>query len=109
MAEDAATLRQELGGGLFLSSMMGITDGAFCARTLKGKHGIAMVQTGAYLAEPTATDEDQGADARCFLPPDPEACVAWPDKWADPPLILPIPRVELNRCTFCDISKIQCS
>ena len=70
-------LKQQLKGGLFVSSMMGVTDGAFCARTLKGRHGLAMVQTGAYLAEPTATDEDKGASARCFLPPDPEACAAF--------------------------------
>jgi tRNA-dihydrouridine synthase len=71
------TLAHQLRGGLFVSSMMGVTDGAFCARTLAGKHRTAMVQTGAYLAEPTATDEDKGSDARCFLPPDPEACAAW--------------------------------
>jgi tRNA-dihydrouridine synthase len=70
-------LEQQLKGRLFLSSMMGVTDGAFCARTLKGDHRTAMVQTGAYLAEPTATDEDKGADGRCFLPPDPDACAAW--------------------------------
>ena len=60
------TLEQQLKGGFFLSSMMGITDGAFCARTLEGDHRTAMVQTGAYLAEPSATAEDKGADARCF-------------------------------------------
>jgi tRNA-dihydrouridine synthase len=71
------TPKQQLQGGLFLSSMMGVTDGVFCARTLEGRHGLAMVQTGAYLAEPTATAEDKGADARCFLPPDPKACAAF--------------------------------
>jgi tRNA-dihydrouridine synthase len=70
-------LKQQLEGGLFLSSMMGVTDGPFCARTLQGKHGTAMVQTGAYLAEPTATPEDKGADERCFLPPDREDCAAF--------------------------------
>jgi tRNA-dihydrouridine synthase len=71
------TLKQQLQGGLFVSSMMGVTDGAFCARTLKGRHGVAMVQTGAYLAEPTATPEDKGALARSYLPPDGEACAAF--------------------------------
>jgi len=70
-------LKRQLQGGLFVSSMMGITDGAFCARTLTGKHGVSMVQTGAYLAEPTATAEDKGAHTRCFLPPNSEACSAW--------------------------------
>jgi tRNA-dihydrouridine synthase len=70
-------LAKQLRGGLFVSSMMGVTDGAFCARTLKGKHRTAMVQTGAYLAEPTATDEDKGPHARCFLPSDLKACAAW--------------------------------
>ena len=64
------TLKQQLQGGLFLSSMMGVTDGAFCAKTLHGAHGVKMVQTGAYLAEPSATAEDKGPHARCFLPPD---------------------------------------
>jgi tRNA-dihydrouridine synthase len=70
-------LRKALKGGLFLSSMMGVTDGPFCARALQGQHGVAMVQTGAYLAEPTATAEDKGAHARCFLPPGAEACAAY--------------------------------
>ena len=71
------TLVQQLKGGFFLSSMMGITDGAFCAQTLEGDHNTAMVQTGAYLAEPSATAEDKGADARCFLPVGAEACTAF--------------------------------
>jgi tRNA-dihydrouridine synthase/flavodoxin len=70
-------LKGQLKGGVFLSSMMGVTDGAFCARTLQGKHGVAMVQTGAYLAEPTATDEDKGAHGRSFLPAGAEACAAF--------------------------------
>jgi tRNA-dihydrouridine synthase len=78
------TLKQELQGGLFVSSMMGVTDGAFCARTLRGDHGAArgkhctaMVQTGAYLAEPTATPEEKGALGRSYLPSDSEACAAF--------------------------------
>jgi tRNA-dihydrouridine synthase len=73
-------LQKRLQGGLFVSSMMGITDGAWCARTLEGDHGCAMVQTGAYLAEPTATAKDIGRDARSFLPADVEA---WVDFLAD--------------------------
>ena len=62
-------LKQQLQGGLFVSSMMGVTDGAFCARTLRGqaKPGPAMVQTGAYLAEPTATAEEIRADIEALL------------------------------------------
>jgi tRNA-dihydrouridine synthase len=68
-------LLQKLKGGLFVSSMMGVTDGAFCARALQGDHGCAMVQTGAYLAEPTATAEDIGSQGSSFLPADRGACV----------------------------------
>lgn len=39
---------------LFLSSMMGVTDGFFCAER---SEGCAMVQIGAYLAEPPAYPE----------------------------------------------------
>jgi len=42
-------IRQCLQGKLFLSSMMEVTDGSFCAQ--RGR-GCAMVQIGAYLAEP---------------------------------------------------------
>jgi len=70
-----AGLHDRLQGGFFLSSMMGVTDGAFCARTLQGDHGTAMVQTGAYLAEPTASAEDIGPHASSFLPADPGACL----------------------------------
>ncbi len=42
-------LRGKLKGSLFLSSMMGITNGKFCAERCVG---TAMVQLGAYLAEP---------------------------------------------------------
>jgi tRNA-dihydrouridine synthase len=60
-------------GKLFLSSMMGITDGAWCATR---STGCSMVQLGAYLAEPEATAEEMGRDAASFLPADPEACVS---------------------------------
>ena len=39
---------------LFLSSMMGVTDGFFCSER---SEGCAMVQIGAYLAEPAAYPE----------------------------------------------------
>jgi tRNA-dihydrouridine synthase len=71
------TLSRQLKGGFFVSSMMGVTDGAFCARTLEGDHRTAMVQTGAYLAEPTATAEDKGALRRSYLPSGAEACAAF--------------------------------
>jgi len=44
-------LREKLRGRLFLSSMMNVTDGSFCAER---SEGCAMVQIGAYLAEPPA-------------------------------------------------------
>ena len=48
-------LQKRLKGGFFVSSMMGVTDGAFCARVLgtrqQGAPPCAMVQTGAYLGE----------------------------------------------------------
>ncbi len=44
-------LYKKLKGGLFLSSMACVTDGKFCAQ--RGA-GCAMVQLGAYLAEPPA-------------------------------------------------------
>ncbi len=64
-------------GKLFLSSMMGITDGAFCASR---SAGCAMVQLGAYLAEPGATAGEMGRDAASFLPADPEACTSFLSK-----------------------------
>lgn len=48
---DRGSLQDRLRGGLFLSSMMGVTDGRFCAE--RG-FGAVMVQLGAYLAEPPA-------------------------------------------------------
>ncbi|MCW3991732.1 MAG: hypothetical protein NWE79_03420 [Candidatus Bathyarchaeota archaeon] len=62
-------LRDELRGGLFLSSMMGVTDGSFCSER---REGCAMIQLGAYLAEPPAHGRE-----RYFLPPDPEECEAF--------------------------------
>jgi len=49
MGEKAREIRQNLEKKLFLSSMMGITDGSFCRER---REGCAMVQIGAYLAEP---------------------------------------------------------
>jgi tRNA-dihydrouridine synthase len=71
MSDNAADLRQRLENSLFLSSMMGVTDGAWCAQA---SQGCAMVQLGAYLAEPTATNKEIGRDARSFLPADDQAC-----------------------------------
>ncbi len=67
-------LQARLRGGLFLSSMMDITDGAFCASR---SAGCAMVQLGAYLAEPTAGPREKGSSARSFLPPDPAEAAAF--------------------------------
>jgi len=61
----------ELRNGFFLSSMMGITDGDFCSQR---SEGCVMVQLGAYRAEPAASAEAKGPDARSFLPDDPQAC-----------------------------------
>ena len=74
MVKRADALRQELGGGLFLSSMMGITDGAFCAQR---SGGCAMVQLGAYLAEPAATAAEIGRDGDSFLSADTAAWTAF--------------------------------
>lgn len=46
--------QEGLGKKLFLSSMMGVTDGPFCSER---SDGCAMVQIGAYLAEPPAYPE----------------------------------------------------
>jgi len=61
------SLHERLKGGLFLSSMMGHTDGSFCAE--RGE-GCAVVQIGAYLAEPPAYGR-----AGYFLPPNREDCI----------------------------------
>lgn len=60
-------LRQSLQKKLFLSSMMGIANGPFCAERAKG---CAMVQMGAYLAEPPAYKM-----RKCVLPPGEEECI----------------------------------
>lgn len=52
---------------LFLSSMMGVTDGRFCARAGKGAE---LVQLGAYLAEPGMYGKEDGV-----LPDDRASCV----------------------------------
>ena len=62
-------LRVKLRGGLFLSSMMGVTDGKFCAE--RGQ-GCAMVQLGAYLAEPPEYGKEDW-----FLPPYSAECTAF--------------------------------
>ena len=56
---------------LFLSSMMGITNGRYCSQR---STGCAMVQLGAYLAEPTATKQEKGNQHQAFLPKDWEQC-----------------------------------
>lgn len=66
MTSRFTNLRDELKGEFFLSSMMNVTDGAFCSQ--RGK-GCAMVQLGAYLAEPPAYGKEP-----YFLPADPERC-----------------------------------
>jgi tRNA-dihydrouridine synthase len=71
MGNGLAELYGKLRKGFFLSSMMGLTDGLYCAQRSKG---CAMVQLGAYLAEPTATAEDMGSNASSYLPVDPGAC-----------------------------------
>ena len=55
----------------FLSSMMGITDGVFCAER---SAGCSMVQLGAYLAEPTASNGDMANQSSSFLPASWDAC-----------------------------------
>ena len=74
MNQGYADLVAKLRNGLFLSSMMGITDGAYCAQRSKG---CAMVQLGAYLAEPTASTEERGGYVRSFLPADAQSCTAF--------------------------------
>jgi len=60
-------LRKSLRKKLFLSSMMGMANGSFCSERAKG---CAMVQMGAYLAEPPAYKT-----RKCVLPPDKEECI----------------------------------
>ncbi|MEM2739516.1 MAG: hypothetical protein QXQ29_01780 [Candidatus Bathyarchaeia archaeon] len=65
-----SSLRGKLRGGFFVSSMGGVTDGAFCAS--RGR-GCIMVQLGAYLAEPPAYG--LGIHRLPVLPPDRDGCV----------------------------------
>jgi tRNA-dihydrouridine synthase len=60
-------LYDRLRGRLFLSSMMGTTDGRFCGER---SGGCAMVQLGAYLAEPPAYDK-----VPLVLPPNRIDCI----------------------------------
>lgn len=61
------TLYDRLERGLFLSSMMAITDGSFCSER---SEGCIMVQLGAYLAEPPAY-----GTRKYFLPSASEECI----------------------------------
>ncbi len=58
---------ESLGKKLFLSSMVGVTDGSFCSER---SDGCAMVQIGAYLAEPPAYPE-----IKWVLPADQKECI----------------------------------
>jgi len=60
-------LRRKLRRGLFLSSMMNVTIGKFCAERSRG---CSMVQLGAYLAEPPAYGREPW-----ILPPTRKDCV----------------------------------
>ena len=60
-------LRESLRGKLFLSSMMNVTNGAFCGER---SEGCALVQIGAYLAEPPAYGKYASV-----LPPDRAKCI----------------------------------
>lgn len=62
-------LRSKLRGRLFLSSMMGITNGDFCSE--RGI-GTAMVQLGAYLAEPPMYGV---LEHGLILPPEKKSCI----------------------------------
>lgn len=64
-------LYSKLRGGFFLSAMLDITDGAFCAQR---SAGCSMVQLGIYLAEPPAYGTGQGEWAHAILPPEPTEC-----------------------------------
>ena len=60
-------LRGKLKRGIFLSSMMDVTDGKYC---FGRGDGCDMVQLGAYLAEPLKYGTE-----RWFLPSNPEDCI----------------------------------
>lgn len=66
MKKNFEELYDKLRRGLFLSSMMRITDGSFCS---EGSEECVMVQLGAYLAEPPAYGKQ-----KYFLPPTQEEC-----------------------------------
>lgn len=67
-----SALYKKLRGGFFLSSMACVTDGSFCAQ--RGA-GCAMVQLGAYLAEPPAYG--LGVHTIPVLPAERNACVSF--------------------------------
>jgi len=67
LEEKVRDIHETLRKKLFLSSMMGTTDGSFCAE--RGE-GCAMVQLGAYLAEPPAYGK-----RKLVLPPDEKECI----------------------------------
>ena len=66
MKPDFSELQNRLRHGFFLSSMMGVTDGLFCSQRSKG---CAMIQLGAYLAEPPEYGKKSW-----FLPSNREEC-----------------------------------
>jgi len=66
MKKDFQKTCNKLRRGLFLSSMMEITDGSFCSERSKG---CVLVQLGAYLAEPPEYGKQ-----KYFLPPNPDEC-----------------------------------
>jgi tRNA-dihydrouridine synthase len=67
MSKNHQELYDKLRKGIFLSSMMEITDGSYCSTR---KKGCTMVQLGAYLAEPPAYGEHP-----YFLPPTRKKCI----------------------------------
>jgi len=69
MAHEFEDLYNKLKNKLFLSSMMGVTDGTFCSERSKG---CVMVQLGAYLAEPPEYGKES-----YFLPPTIEECTGF--------------------------------
>lgn len=66
MRRDFEKFYSKLRGRLLLSSMMDVTDGVFCSERSRG---CAIVQLGAYLAEPPAYGKQ-----RYYLPANPEDC-----------------------------------
>ena len=72
MTRDWSSLYKRLRGGFFLSSMACVTDGTFCAQ--RGS-GCAMVQLGAYLAEPPAYSLK--VHKIPVLPADKDSCISF--------------------------------